>query len=125
MQLVLCYRVQSVCGAEVLRSRTGALVQYLVLRKPAAGGPAPTLKEFMNRYRSYAGLSVSWLVVGPGKRGRRARRGGVLTSYTQCIPAADRHVKTIANSYFIDGVAIHPHNFHFRCARGHGSACAV
>ena len=60
------------------------------------------------------GLSVNWIAVGPGGRGNRPQAGGVLPYYKQCVPGADRHVKTIANTWFLDGVALHPHNFHFR-----------
>ena len=60
------------------------------------------------------GLSVNWIAVGPGGRGNRPRSGGVLPYYKQCVPDVDRHVKTIANTWFLDGVALHPHNFHFR-----------
>jgi hypothetical protein len=55
------------------------------------------------------------MVVGPSGWLKRPRLGGVLTAYKRCIPAPDRHAKTIADSFFLDGIATHPHDFHFRC----------
>ena len=86
-----------------------------VLRHQSDGGKAPDLKGFLDDYKHSAGLSVSLIVVGPSNRGRRVREGGVLARYRRCIPDADKHVKTIANSYFLKGMSIHPHNFQFRC----------
>lgn len=38
-----------------------------------------------------------------------------LQAYQMCDPNVDTHIKTIANTYYLAGVAVHPHNFHFRC----------
>jgi hypothetical protein len=91
--------------------------EYLVVRQGKGGTRAPSLKSFLDKYRHFAGLSVNWVLVGPSGREVRPRRGGVLAAYTMCIPMPDRHVKTIANTYYLEGTSVHPHNFHFRCAR--------
>ena len=108
--------LQLVLSAACCQNRHATLLQYLVLRQAQGSTSNPDLKNFLNGFRHHAGLSVSWLMVGPGHRGVRPKEGGVLASYTQCLPEPDRHVKTIANTYYLDGVAVHPHNFHFRCA---------
>jgi Glycosyl transferase family 2 len=93
--------------------------EYLVFRGSAApADPAspPDVRAFLNEYRATAALAVSWVWVGPSGRQKRAAGGGVLRQYTQCVPKPDGHVKSIVNTWFLDGVAVHPHNFHYRCA---------
>lgn len=69
----------------------------------------------MDNYKDNAALSVHWIWVGPDGRTTRPDTGGVLPYYTMCSEEADRHVKTIVNTYFLEGVDIHPHNFRYRC----------
>lgn len=92
--------------------------EYLVLRGEVAAdvsaGNEPKLKTFLDRYKLEPGLSVNWIKVGPGGLARRPREGGVLKFYKHCVPVPDMHVKTIANTWFLEGVALHPHNFIFR-----------
>jgi hypothetical protein len=74
------------------------------------------LHDFMDGYKTHPGLSVHWIWVGPDGHVSRPATGGVLPYYTMCSAEADHHIKTIANTYFLDGVDIHPHNFHFMYA---------
>jgi Glycosyltransferase family 92 len=90
--------------------------EYLVVRE--GNRRHPDLKGLLDQYKDEPGLSVNWIAVGPSGRTNRPPRGGVMPYYTQCVPDPDRHIKTIANTWFLDGVALHPHNFHFRCACG-------
>lgn len=62
----------------------------------------------------YSALSVHWIWMGPNGHAARPATGGVLPYYTMCSAEADRHVKTIVNTYFLEGLEIHPHNFHYR-----------
>lgn len=99
--------------------------EYLVVRNEEhAANPEedkePDLKGFLNAYKMEPGLSINWIMVGPSLRKRRPEAGGVLNFYKRCVPVPDRHIKTIANTWFLDGVALHPHNFHFR-----GNAASV
>jgi hypothetical protein len=90
--------------------------EFLVIRDPDYKGDGPPdLKGFLNEFKMFPGLSLHWVFVGPSGWDRRPPSGGVLQHYTQCEAQADRHVKTIANTYYLDGTAVHPHNFHFRC----------
>lgn len=59
---------------------------------------------------------MHWVWVGPNGRTTRPSSGGVLPFYTLCAAEADRHVKTIANTFFLEGLDVHPHNFRFRSA---------
>jgi hypothetical protein len=72
------------------------------------------LKKFLNRYKQAGGLSVHWIVVGPSGRNSRPSSGGVLPYYTQCHAHPHPAMKTIANTFFLSGVCVHPHNFEFR-----------
>jgi hypothetical protein len=72
------------------------------------------LKDLLDEYKTEAGLSVHWIKVGPSGHELRPPAGGVLSHYDRCIPEADAVVKTIANSYYVQGMTIHAHNFLFR-----------
>ena len=94
------------------------LDEYLVLRESsstAASSNSPDLKGFLDQYKHSAALAVHWVKVGPSDRETRVKEGGVLQHYTQCIPQADAHFKSIVNTWYLDGVTLHPHNFRFRC----------
>ena len=41
---------------------------------------------------------------------------GVLPHYTLCSEEPAWQVKTIANTYYLQSLATHPHNFIFRCS---------
>eukprot|EP00892_Ulva_mutabilis_P011734 jgi/Ulvmu1/8933/UM005_0024.1 len=75
------------------------------------------IKDFMDAYKHEAGLSVHWVWVGPNGRTARPASGGVLPYYTLCAASADKHVKTIANTFYLSGLDVHPHNFRFRDGR--------
>lgn len=82
--------------------------EFMLLRKEE------TLKDNLDDYKAYAGLSIHWVVVGSGGRMSRPATGGVLQSYDTCAGQGRHMVKTIANTYFLENVALHPHNFVFR-----------
>ena len=83
--------------------------------------PEQKLPDFLDEYKSYAGLSVHWIIVGPSGHETRAEAGGVLRHYTHCNSAGSPWIKTIANTFYLTNIAYHPHNFEFRC--GPGPAC--
>lgn len=70
----------------------------------------------LDDYKEYAGLSVHWVHVGPSSHRQRPRSGGVLHHYKHCDSQGDPKLKTIANTYFLENISGHPHNFEFRCA---------
>ena len=72
------------------------------------------LREFLDGYKHEAALSVHWVWVGPNGRATRPAAGGVLPHYTRCSAQAAPQIKTIANLYFLEGLAVHPHNFHYQ-----------
>lgn len=82
--------------------------EFMLLRREE------TLKDLLDDYKEYAGLSVHWVIVGSGGRKTRPAQGGVLQSYRTCAGEGRHIVKTIANTYFLKNVEIHPHNFEFR-----------
>ena len=69
----------------------------------------------LDDYRLFAGLVVHWVLVGPSHRETRPEHGGVLRHYTRCGKVAQSTVKTITNTYFLESVDLHPHNFKFVC----------
>jgi hypothetical protein len=75
-----------------------------------------TLKSLLDDYKHFSGLGVHWVFMGPSGRKKRPREGGVLRHYRQCSGGANAHVKTIVNSFFVDRITGHPHNFFYRCA---------
>lgn len=74
------------------------------------------LKDVLNDYKQYAGLSVHWVLVGSSGMGTRPPEGGVLRHYGMCAGKGRHLVKTIANTQFLENISTHPHNFQFRCA---------
>lgn len=74
------------------------------------------LKSFLNRYKAFGGVSSHWIVVGPSDREVRPQTGGVLPYYQKCHVQPHPAVKTIANTWYLSGICVHPHNFQFRCA---------
>ena len=52
--------------------------EFLVLRAGPRGTRAPDLKALLNDYRHFPGLSINWILVGPSRRIRRPKAGGVL-----------------------------------------------
>jgi hypothetical protein len=87
--------------------------EFLIIREQV-DDDQPNLKGFFDQFKHAPGLAVNWIAVGPSGRAARPAAGGMLKSYDMCIPKPDGHVKTIANTYFLDGIAMHPHNHHFR-----------
>lgn len=73
------------------------------------------LHSFLDEYKQQAALSVHWIWVGPNGHASRPATGGVLPYYTLCSSVADPHIKTIVNTFFLESLAVHPHNFHYRC----------
>jgi hypothetical protein len=84
-----------------------------------------SLKELLNDYKLHAGLSISWVMFGPSGRETRPSKGGVLKDYDKCYLPQLGQFKTIANSYFLEGLTIHPHNFVFRCALHDSAHCVA
>jgi hypothetical protein len=76
---------------------------------------AKSLKELLGRYKSNAGLAMHWIWMGPSGQKTRPAGGGVLQHYTMCDPEPAAKIKTIANTWFLDGTAVHPHNHEYRC----------
>lgn len=74
-----------------------------------------SLRDFLDDYKHEAALAVHWIWVGPNGRATRPETGGVLPYYVLCGQEADAHVKAIVNSFYLEGVAVHPHNFHYQC----------
>ena len=72
------------------------------------------LKSVLDDYKTFGGLSVHWIMVGPSGRLTRPQQGGFLRHYTKCMPSPTDTFKTIVNTWFISGMTLHPHNFHFR-----------
>ena len=96
------------------------LDEFLVLRGAAAQfdpDRPPNVRALLDEYKHTAALAVNWIWVGPSGRKTRPPGGGVLQHYNQCVPDADKHIKSIVNTFYLDGVAVHPHNFHYRCIR--------
>jgi hypothetical protein len=81
----------------------------------ARASNAPCLRAFLDRYRHTAAVVMHWIMVGPSGKETRPVGGGVLRHYTQCITRIDERFKTVANTYWIDGVGRHPHNMWYRC----------
>jgi hypothetical protein len=73
------------------------------------------LKGLLNEYKTFGGLSVHWIVVGPSGRETRPRTGGVLPYYKKCHTEVHPAVKTIANTWYLSGICVHPHNVQSRC----------
>lgn len=74
-----------------------------------------TLKELLEDFKLYAGLSLHWVLVGPNGREYRPGNGGVLRYYTRCQKRPEPTVKTIANTWFLESADRHPHNLRFKC----------
>jgi hypothetical protein len=78
----------------------------------------------LDDYKHYPGLSVHWVFVGPSGMDERPAAGGALRHYKHCSGMGAKHIKTIANTFFLQNVTPHPHNFEFRyghVAPVHGS----
>jgi hypothetical protein len=115
-------KVYSWC-AETLRESYNWLAffdldEYLVMRGDDASenlDEPPNIRAFLDEYKHTAALAVNWVWVGPSGQRQRPAGGGVIKAYTQCIAQPDKHIKSIVNTWFLDGVSVHPHNFHYRC----------
>jgi hypothetical protein len=73
-----------------------------------------SLQEMLNDYKERAGLSVHWVHMGPSGVDKRPAAGGVLRHYTKCEGHGNPKVKTIANTYYLENISPHAHNFQFR-----------
>lgn len=73
------------------------------------------LKTFLDGYKQHGGVATHWVWVGPNGRATRPMSGGVLPYYGLCADHAESTIKTIVNTFFVESVAVHPHNFHYRC----------
>lgn len=74
-----------------------------------------SIKDLLDDYRGYPGVSVHWIIFGSGEREKRPVEGGVLRWYLQCRQQPERFIKTIASSYHLLSFDLHPHNFFYRC----------
>ena len=79
-------------------------------------GEPGALKAFLDERKYEGGISIHWIVVGPSRRRARPAAGGVLRHYRRCDPHVHPAIKTIANTFYLSGLAAHPHNFRYRCA---------
>ena len=70
-----------------------------------------SLKDLLAGFKTEAGLAVHWVWVGPSGRAARPAAGGVLPHYDQCAAVPSAAIKTFANTYWLQGLATHPHNF--------------
>ena len=102
------HQPKSVVLVSMMPIRTdGVATQCMACREP--------LRDFLDKYKHEAGLAVHWIWVGPNGRATRPESGGVLPYYTLCDEEAAWQVKTIVNTFYLRGLATHPHNFMFRC----------
>ena len=90
------------------------LLDSVLLTHIACSSRTKGLKKFLARYKSFGGVSAHWIVVGPSDRDTRPATGGVLPYYQKCHLQPHPAVKTIANTWYISGVCVHPHNLQFR-----------
>jgi hypothetical protein len=79
-------------------------------------GCRASLSSFLDTYKAEAGLLVHMVLMGPSGREFRPSTGGVLPYYDQC-KEPERMVKAITNTFFLSGLAQHPHNFWYQDGR--------
>jgi hypothetical protein len=84
-------------------------------KRPATASRLP-LKEYLDKWRREAALAVHWIWVGPNGRVTRPATGGVLPYYRLCSDEPAWQVKTVVNTYYLQGLATHPHNYEYLCA---------
>ena len=84
-----------------------------------------SLASVLDEFKYFPGLGVHWVMFGPSGRESRPEGGGVLRHYTSCYQAPDKWVKTIVNTFYVTGAAIHPHGSEFRCALHAGGCVAL
>ena len=83
--------------------------EFLFLRDQSVANMPALLHE----YEAEAGLAVNWVQFGSSGHIHRPH-GGTLASFWKCIPLQhpeNLHVKTIANTLYVDQVSGDPHHF--------------
>lgn len=75
----------------------------------------PRLRAALEHYRHAPAVILHWIMVGPSGHKERPADGGVLRHYTQCVPEPDVRIKTLVNTFYVDGISPQPHNFWYRC----------
>jgi hypothetical protein len=100
-------------------------VRELCLMAFDAHRSVDSLKALLSEYKLHAGLSISWVLFGPNGRETRPSEGGVLKDSGKCYIPRTAAFKTIANSCFLEGVTVHPHNFMYRCAFDDSAHCKL
>ena len=76
---------------------------------------ASDINTFLHGYEKYGGLVVNWRLFGSSLHKKRPQ-GGVLINYTKCMSkstTSSSHVKTIANTRFLTGIAKDPHTMEY------------
>lgn len=85
--------------------------EFLILRdKSVANLPA-----LLHEYEDQGGLAVNWVQFGSSGHVHRPR-GGTLANFWMCVPLQhpeNLHVKTIANTFYVDRVSGDPHHFQY------------
>ena len=71
------------------------------------------MPALLHEYEAEAGLAVNWVQFGSSGHIHRPQ-GGTLANFWKCIPSQhpeNLHVKTIANTLYVDRVSSDPHHF--------------
>jgi hypothetical protein len=75
------------------------------------------LKAFLAEFEEYPAIGVNWVMFGSNGRQKRPPKPGSLRWYTQCQPEPNHHIKTIANTRWVEPITpFHPHNFYYKYA---------
>jgi hypothetical protein len=83
--------------------------EFIILKEGA------DLRVFLRDFEGYAGLGMFWFCFGSG--GHLGSQELVLPSYTRRSKDsfdANRHIKTIVNTQFVQFIPCNPHHFHYK-----------
>ena len=89
--------------------------EFLFLRDPRVTDMPSLLKD----YEQYGGLVVNWVQFGSSGHIHKPR-GGTLANFWKCIPLQhpeNLHVKTIANTKFVEHASGDPHHFSYMAGK--------
>ncbi|KAL3142312.1 hypothetical protein ABBQ38_002653 [Trebouxia sp. C0009 RCD-2024] len=85
--------------------------EFLILRDDTVAN----LPALLHEYEDEGGLVVNWVQFGSSGHVHRPH-GGTLANFWKCVPlhhAENLHVKTIANTLYVDQVSSDPHHFQY------------
>lgn len=68
-----------------------------------------SIPDILQSYESYGGIGLNWMMMGSSGYINRPLNGGVLGSYTKCVPNA--HVKSIVRPRYTTGRGMTVHVF--------------